>query len=216
MLASSMKSRLHVSALFIVFAAIWAGLLLLDGAVLPPDFFRPLSSAVTVFMVLFVAFDKWLWRARFLHPWFVATPDLQGTWTGTVLSARVDPATGRKRHPISAYLVVRQSYSEIRLRLFTKESVSEMLAGEVTTSADGTHEILSIYRNVPWQPYRETSPIHLGGLRFSVEGQPPHSLRGEYWTDRQSHGEARFGRLTVSQVTSFEEGQRAASTPSHP
>jgi len=207
------KSRLHVSALFVVFAGIWAGLLLLDDIVVPRTFFRPLSTAVTVFMILFVVFDKWLWRWKALYPWFVATPDLQGTWTGTVATTWIDPSTGRKRHPITAYLVVKQSFSEIRLRLFTKESVSEMLAGEITTSPDGIHEILSIYRNTPWQPYRETSPIHLGGLRFSVEGQPPHSLRGEYWTDRRSHGEARFTKLTAAQVTSFEEGQRAASAP---
>jgi hypothetical protein len=52
-----MRSRLHVSALFVAFAGIWAGLLLLDGIVVPAVFFRPLSTAVTVFMILFVIFD---------------------------------------------------------------------------------------------------------------------------------------------------------------
>jgi hypothetical protein len=47
-------------------------------------------------------------------------------------------------------------------------------------------------------------------MRFSVAGQPAHSLRGEYWTDRRSHGEARFTKLTAAQLTSFEEGERAS------
>src|SRR5277367_5768948 len=97
-------------------------MLVLDGAQVTTGLFKPCGGVVTVLTLLLLAFDKWLWGFRLLHPWFVDRPYLKGTWKGVLESNYIDPATQQRVPPIEVYLVIRQTYSAIHLRLITQES----------------------------------------------------------------------------------------------
>lgn len=187
-----MISQLHLSALIWAAGIIWAALLVFDGTNVSTGLFKPCSTVVAGLGLLLLLFDKWIWRFRILHPWFVDRPNIRGTWKGQLISTWVDPQTGTKPEPIDAYLVIRQTFSGIHMRLITRESSSESLADNIPKDADGVYSVASIYRNTPKLSHRPVSPIHNGGLLLRVLGDPVSSLEGHYWTDRGTQGEVVF------------------------
>jgi len=201
---------LHLSTLVWGAVIILFVMLVLDGVQVTTGLFKPCGGVVTVLTLLLLAFDKWLWCFRILHPWFVDRPYLKGTWKGVFVSSYIDPATQKPVPPIEAYLVIRQTYSVIHLRLITKESASESLANNIPKGEDGVYSVASVYRNTPQLVVRDRSPIHHGALLIRVEGDPAVSLTGEYWTDRMTRGELRF--MEKSETMYFDFAAASAGT----
>ncbi len=187
-----MISKIHLSVLVWAIAGLWVLSLALDGTQVSTSLFKPCSTIVTVLGLLLLAFDKWLWRFRLLHPWFVDRPYIRGTWKGQLTSQWIDLKTNQPMGPIEAYLVVRQTFSSIHLRLITRQSSSESLANNIPKEPDGVYTIASIYRNIPKITNRAASEIHHGGVILQVLGDPVHALEGHYWSDRGTVGELRF------------------------
>lgn len=183
-----MISRLHLSVILLIAAILWGLLLIAQGVVVEATWLKPFSTVIGGVLLLLLAFDKLLWRWELLHGWFVKRPDLQGTWQIELSSQWKDPQTGESPPNITTFLVVRQSFSLISLRMLTPESSSEVLGADIVESSDGTYRVYAVYRNEPKISIRERSPIHYGGLVLAVEGSPVNSLSGHYWTDRNSCG----------------------------
>src|SRR5690242_7943058 len=78
------------------------------------------SSAV---ILALMAFDRWLWRRRPLR-WLHDRPVLHGTWKIELRSSH--PARAGKA--IEAYLVIRQTYSAVRVDGLFEISDSECLS----------------------------------------------------------------------------------------
>lgn len=198
-----MISQIQLSALLIGAAIIWGVLLILDGVSVSVQFLKPLSTVTGVLVLLLAFFERWAWRLPLLYPWFVSVPNLQGTWKGQLTSTWVDPKTYSQIPPREAYLVIKQTFSAIHIRLITNESSSESLAGKIMRNSDGAIDIAATYRNTPKILMREKSPIHFGGLLMHVHGQPPHTLEGQYWTDRGTQGEIQFTSKSKRQYSDF-------------
>lgn len=145
------------------------------------------------------------WLLPFLHSWFVSIPNIQGTWKGHVTPSGIDLEAGHVNRPITAYLVIRQTFSSISARLITSESSSELLAGNIVCSTDGLHCLFGTYLNTPRMQKRDESPMHYGGLLLHVHAGPPIKLQGQYWTDRNTRGELTFSRHARKLAQSFEE-----------
>jgi hypothetical protein len=209
-----MIKGIHLSALVWGAVIILFLMLLLDGIQVTPGLFKPCGAVVTVLTLVLLAFDKWLWSLRLLHPWFVDRPYLKGTWKGVLESNYVAPATQQKVPPIEAYLVVRQTFSAIHLRLITLESASESMANNIPKGEDGVYTVASVYRNTPQLAARDRSAIHHGALVVRVEGDPVTSLTGEYWTDRLTRGELRFQEK--SETLYFDFASASAGTFTKP
>lgn len=193
-----MISRLHLSAILVVAACVWGLGLLLAGVPVSAAWFKPFCVVVGVLVLVLSITDRWLWRLRWLRPWFFNMPDLNGTW-----KVAIHPTSPKSpRDDIVAYMVIRQTFSSVSLRLFTAESHSETLTARVVRCDDGTCNLAAVYRNTPRLEVREGSPLHHGALLLNVQGVPPESLAGQYWTDRMSQGEivlsARVSRLAHS------------------
>lgn len=203
-----MVSRAHLPAILGIAVLVWSVLLILNGQSVSLQLLKPFSTVAGVVGVLALAFDRWLWRWPPLHPWFVATPDLQGTWRGELVSDwyRED---GDPIPPIEAFLVIRQTFSTISMRLLTSESASMLLSGSVSKAPDGVYTATGIYLNVPDPLRREESPIHHGGLILQIQGVPPAALQGEYWTDRKTKGGLRFIARNRRLFYGFDEAAKA-------
>jgi len=184
-----MIKRKHFTALLAIAVVVWAGVLYMNGVPVYSALLKPFSWVVTAVALIWEAFDRWIWRWKFLHPWFVTRPDLNGTWKGRLTSNWSNPTTGQPTPSREAYLVVRQTYSNIDMRLFTRESSSETLAAQIIEDAVGIHTIAAVYRNVPKMLNRDHSQMHNGAVLLHVRGNPPISLDGGYWTDRETKGE---------------------------
>ncbi len=183
-----MISRLHLSAIILIAAAIWAAFLIANGVSVSATWATPFSSVVGVLFVILAVFDYWLWKWPIFRGWLVNRPNMSGTWKVTIKSDWLDPTTGNPKPPIEAYLVVRQTFSSINMRLLTEESAGDLLTGEIARSADGSFKVGAIYRNEPKLSVRDRSPIHYGAFFLQVEGNPPSALTGHYWTDRNTKG----------------------------
>lgn len=206
-----MISRIQISALLLVASAVWAGALILAGVQVTPDWFKPFSTVVGVLVLVLALAEKWLWRIRWLQPWLFNMPDIQGTWR-----VRIRPTgTAAAVEQINAFMVIRQSLSSISLRLFTAESNSEILAARVVPHDDGTFVVAGVYRNTPRLAVRDQSPLHHGALLLTVHGNPPESLAGEYWTDRNSQGEIVLSARTKTLAHSFDQAQRLTGGDTH-
>lgn len=204
-----MIPRTYFPIVFWIAATLWALLLVLQGASLPEGFFRPASTVLGTVVLIIGAFDRWIWRWPFLHPWFVGIPNLEGTWKGEILSDWADPQTGQQILPIEAFLAVRQTFSSIRLYLITRSSSSELLAGSIVQNPDGTHTIFGTYRNTPRISERSVSSIHHGAVRLNVRGKQRPILDGDYWTDRLTRGELRFESRTRALHYDFDQAAAA-------
>jgi hypothetical protein len=202
-----MLSRLHLSTILLVAAALWGGMLVFEGVSVNGTWLRPFSTVVGVLLLLLVAFDLWAWRLRILHGWFVPRPDLRGTWRVELQSDWKDPATDAVIGPIVAYLVVRQTFSSLSIRMLTAESASELVAAEINKAGDGTYRLAAVYRNEPKLTVRDRSSIHYGALVLDVQGDPVKDLAGYYWTDRNSRGELRTLARHATIAGSFKEAQ---------
>ena len=200
-----MLNRLHLSTILLLAAALWGGMLLFEGVAVNGTWFRPFSTVVGVLLILLVAFDLWAWRLRILHGWFVPRPDLRGTWRIELQSDWKDPATDTVVGPIVAYLVVRQTFSKLSIRMLTTESASELVAAEINKATDNTYRLAAVYRNEPKLAIRDRSPIHYGAIVLDVQGDPVTALAGYYWTDRKSRGELRTLARHDSLAGSFKE-----------
>lgn len=202
-----MLSRLHLSAILLVASAIWGGLLLYQGVAIGGSWFHPFSGVVGALVLLLAAFDLWAWRLRILRGWFVPRPDLRGTWRVELQSGWKDPATDKVIGPIVAYLVVRQTFSWLSIRMLTAESASELVAAEINKASDGTYRLAAVYRNEPKLSVRDRSPIHYGAIVLDVQVDPVKELAGCYWTDRNSRGELRTLAKHDWLAGSFKEAQ---------
>ncbi len=199
-----MISRLHISAMLLIAAAAWGVALILAGVAVTPDWFRPFSVVVGVLVLVLSIADKWLWRLRSLRPWLFNMPDISGTWRVAIRPTAPEP-TSRE---LLAFMVIRQTFSTVSLRLFTDESHSESLSARVVRCDDGTCNVAAVYRNTSRLQVRERSPLHHGALLLGVHGDPPESLAGQYWTDRLSRGELVLSARNSAMAHSFAQAAK--------
>ncbi len=185
-----MISKTHLSTILFFAAIIWGILLVVaSGVAVSVSWLKHLSTVTGILLFILGAFDLWLWRLPFLQGWFVKRPNIRGTWRATLRSTWVDPSTEKGIEQIEGFMVIRQTYSSLSLRLLTSESSSELIGAEINTGSDGTARIVGVYRNEPRQLLRQRSPIHYGAILLDIEGKPVPCLRGHYWTDRSTAGE---------------------------
>ena len=210
-----MISRIHLSTILLLAALIWGILLIvLGGVVVSISWIRHLSTVTGVLLLLLSAFDIWLWHLPILQGWFVKRPDIRGTWETTIRSNWIDPSTGKGIGPIKAYMAVRQTYSSLSMRLMTNESDSELIGSEIVSFPDGTFNIAGVYRGEPKQLIRDRSPMYYGAMLLQVIGSPPTSLKGHYWTDRNTLGEIELASRKSNVYPDFETAHNAFSSGS--
>lgn len=180
----------QIKALIGLVVVIWVVVLLVQGHPVPLDYLKAFSYVITGVFFSLLLWERWLWSWRVFRPWLTTRPDLRGTWKGRLVSSWVDPITKQGRGEIEAYLVVRQTYSAIDVRLLTAESGSVSLSANIVADGEGIHTVAVVYRNTPRSLLRERSPIGHGGMLLYVRGIPIHQL--DDWTDRETKGELNF------------------------
>jgi hypothetical protein len=200
----------HLSTLVYVAFIVWASVLALGGTVVPDGWRNPLPTVIAIVGWLHFAFDRWLWKLPMLYPWFVKQPNLHGTFHATLESTWCASETESQPDPIEAYFVIRQRFSGVSIRMFTKESSSVSLVGGFMHDADGGWALVATYQNTPGPLILHRSPPHFGSLRLTGHQRRPVSLAGEYWTIRNTRGAIRIMGRTRKVLDSF-DAARAAS-----
>jgi hypothetical protein len=144
-----MKSERYIKAIIYCAALAWTVILYFNHEAVKSVWLWPLSTAITVVLYAVMAFDLWLWKIPLLHGWFVKQPMIDGTWKAGIRSNWKNPATGTGIPPVEGYMIVRQTFSSLSLRLLTAESISELVGAEIVCSSDGLYCVSGVYRNEP-------------------------------------------------------------------
>jgi hypothetical protein len=203
-----MPTRTQVQVVLVIAVIVWAGLLFVEGVTLKPSYLKPFSLTVAVVILILLAFERWLWRippvAKALH-----RPVLRGTWKGQLKSNWIDPRTGQEIEPIDIFLLVRQTYSTVSLRLMTQESTSRSLVASLESHRDEIATLTSTYQNIPGLLIQDRSRIHHGALMLEVHGSSIKNLSGFYWTDRDTKGEVSLESRSKNVYTNFEAASAA-------
>lgn len=136
-------------------------------------------SAMGLFWLMYVLFDKFLWRLRLLTR-FLLVPDLNGTW-------EVEGLTTSKKGEMVAWpwageVVILQSWSEITILLKTKQSESRSISASLYNEPGRGHRLIYHYSNAPSCAEHELLR-HCGlcDLTFSADRK---TAQGTYFTDR--------------------------------
>jgi hypothetical protein len=199
-------SNTQLKALLGVAVVLWAIVLVLQGQSVSVEMLSPFSYVLTGLGICILLWDRWAWHWHIFRGSLNKRPDIRGTWKGIVHSNFIDPDTQRGRGPIDVYLVVRQTYTTIDVRLFSEESSSISLSGNISSDSVGVCTLAVAYRNTPRILKRGRSPINHGGMLLSLVGKPVHKLDGEYWTDRGTFGEITLTTRSKAIAHDFEEG----------
>jgi len=203
-----MVPDLQLKALVVIVLAALAVVLFMQGRPVPAsDFYHAFSYVVTSVAFALVLWERYLWHWWPFYPYLHKRPDLRGTWKGQLDSNYLDPETKGQKPPIEVYIVVRQTYSTIDVRLFSAESSSVSLSGNFVCDNIGLYTLACTYRNTPTILRRKKSPISHGGLLLSIRGTPIHRLDGEYWTDRNTAGEIVFTARSADEAHDFTQAQ---------
>ena len=199
-----MLSELRVWSLIFITGAIWLTLAAASVVSGNIDAFSVIVDLLPLILLGAYAFERRGWRAQWLHPRWVSTPVVIGTWRGTLTHYGTEPPTTK-----TAFLVVRQTLTAASVRLLTDESTSEQVAGGVAPGETGYPTITYLYRNTPGIGQRHaTSNIQYGGATVEIVGDPATGLNGEYWTDRKTKGSVTFREHSPAIAQTYEQATK--------
>ena len=171
------------------------------------DWLAPIGPAVSVAGLGLWLFDRYAWRWPGVRR-LVGRPVLHGTWHGELASDYETDETG-ERIPVDSdvFLVIRQWFWQVTVRLLTRESDSASSLANFTISPDGVQQLVWVYTNTPRTEVRDRSPIHHGGVVISAPRDPTYGLEGAYFTDRKTRGELRFSQRYKTLIESHMGGR---------
>lgn len=161
----------------------------LSRAQIEVPYWIDVTSVPFIYGLLFLAFDVRIWRLTICRTLkLVRVPDLNGEWTGYVLSNYHDFET---KSPV--ILRIEQHWSRIRITLDGKDSTSfSDLVGVFIEAPEGI--VLAYeYQNEPKPSAVHTMNIHRGTARLRLTH--PDILDGEYYSGR---GRKNFGHFHVA------------------
>ena len=182
----SIQNRLRILVYLGGAVLILAGFLT-DGPEVAGITFGRLGIVSTVLVAILWVFNRWLWRLPPIVKLLRTGPVLRGTWKGELVSTY-----DKKHRPI--YLAIRQTFTEIEVRMLTEESTSETSSSQLLRRPEGLAILEYAYSNIPRATVRDRSEVHFGAARLECTGQLPTRIAGTYWTDRRTTGE-----MTLSQ-----------------
>jgi hypothetical protein len=141
----------HYFTIFLALAVIaWALVLSIQGTPLSFSQLAPFSTVVGVLAIGALSMEKLLWRQPWLHGWFVQRPDLRGTWKVQLQSDWINPETDAVIGPITCYMGVEQTLSNLQMHLMTPESESWFVAHSIRTSpSENGYQVVGVYTNKP-------------------------------------------------------------------
>jgi len=155
-----------------------------------------IPKVVTINVVLWTIFIKWLWKFSLFRNWLVPFPNLSGNWSGKVVPNSINPATNEVYNPVDIDVKIKQTLLSIHIKVTSNEMESNSYSASFIVNNEISEKRLCYsYLSKPKSNIRNRSPIHDGTTLLSVVGKDENDLEGEYWTNRNSTGEIYLFKL---------------------
>lgn len=203
-----MFEKKHVQTLLWFLFIVYAFVLLGNGFGTFDTIFKPISIIVSFGIGIIELFERWFWKCKLLHPWFVSVPNISGAWKGLLISNYINPKTGQKIDSIEIYFIIHQTFSTIKVKQVTVESTSHTI-GTGLSKINEAFYLVGTYQNIPKLTNRGKSSIHHGAFNLEVcVNKEIIILEGSYWTDRNTQGEIRFMEHTKTICSTFDNCEK--------
>lgn len=158
-----------------------------------PPWWSDIPSFVGFYEIFFRLFDKWLWKfGIFRKVGLIKTPNLNGEWAGHTISSH-----GNHEKQTKATIVVRQTWTEVRVKLATSTSISYSQTASIITNNPDCIVLSYDYINEPRPDAAKTMHSHRGmAMHEYVMDKEDETLDGSYFTgrDRKTFGALVFKR----------------------
>ena len=150
-----------------------------------------ISTTISINIIFWVVFIKWLWKLKIFYPWLVQAPDLSGNWKGLIKSNW----TGGTVEPIPVNVVISQTFLNVQVSMKTEESRSFSIGASFDIDKErGQQQLFYSYLNTPKSGVRDRSQIHYGSTLLIFDGFNVGEMEGEYWTSRETTGDIQLKR----------------------
>ena len=185
------KHNLRIYAYCIIGLAIitYLAITLLTQDLQNLDWYKALiniSTTISINICFWLLFTLYIWKWKLFHTWLVKTPNLNGTWTGTIKSNW----EGGSTEPIETTLTINQNFFNCQVSIKTGESKSYSISSSFNIDKErGSNQLLYTYLNTPNANVRKRSEIHYGTSILNLDNINESTLSGEYWTSRETTGE---------------------------
>jgi len=163
-----------------------------------------ISTTISINVIFWSLFIKWCWKWRIFYPWLVPFPNLSGTWKAELKSNWQN----KSLDPIPIEVKIIQNFFNIQILIKTNESRSHSIGASFDIDKDrGLQRIVYSYMNTPKSSVRDSSEIHYGTALLTFDGFKIKEMEGQYWTDRETTGEIKLKRKTLSCLNPLYVGQ---------
>ena len=143
----------------------------------------PITGAF-VFSVLFMIFNKFIWRISRLRG-FVGVPNFEGRW---LIHGRSYDAKNNPKYQWDGFLEITQCYEKITVHLQTEQSTSKSISAAVINEGRTGFRLIYSYRNQP-DAGQKNLAAHLGHCDLLFDGDLL-TAKGNYFSGggRFTHG----------------------------
>ena len=177
------------------------------GQSIDDNLFRWLSGVTSVVMLIWIAYDKWIWRMWIFKylTWLLRTPILHGTWKG-----RLEYETDENGNSgeVNIYVAINQTLTSVSVRsFFKKPSTSKSMTASIEEEQD-RKKLVYMYKSEAPYGKRETNRPHDGAVVLDVVNNPVKKLLGSYFTDRKGAGTVVLDKFSVELAENFEDAEK--------
>ena len=160
----------------------------------------------TIFTSIYLLFDRRAWQWPLVRR-FVAQPNLNGSWKGTLESSFANEDTNQAPETVKSdegderfpQIAITQTWSHIELLLETEKSISSSTSTTFRTNKSFPELVLTYVNKPKSEPATELN-MHEGTnvLRVATDADGQLTLEGTYYTDEQrnNHGKMSFERIS--------------------
>lgn len=145
-------------------------------------------STLVIYLLIVQWFDKSLWRTV-VGSWFgVTTPNLNGTWRGTVNFRTQD---GRQLKNDSGEMTIQQNWRTIGIRFQTDKTLSHTDSASIIIQANQA-KVIYQYKTEKRRPDQDDFPDHSGTGILRIDrhdgNYDKNNIEGTYYTDHRETG----------------------------
>lgn len=186
------RTKLQVRTLLAFCVLTWYGSHVARGRVTPfsasmAEQWACLTAAFTAGTLAVVAYQKWIWRWHFLHPWFENTPLIFGEYEGTVVRTFKDGEVDNTEVEVDI-TITQPSVSKVLFlqKMKNQEAEGHTEACQLYRDNDSHYYIEGIYEVTKNENHPETegkTEKYFGAMRLQLSSPiEPKKLSGSYWS----------------------------------
>lgn len=171
------------------------------------NLFRWLSGATSLVVIIWTAYDKWIWRKwifKYLAQ-FLGVPILYGTWKGKLKFESDEKGLSGET---DIYVAINQTFTSVSVRsFFKKPSASKSVTAKIEEETD-RKKLVYLYKSEAPYSKRDNNRPHDGASVFDIVGNPVKKLLGSYFTDRKGAGTVVLDRYSCMLAENFEDAEQ--------